>query len=319
MSAAAMQIEAEAAAFLRRRLHGEWENSDQAALDAWLAESDAHCVAYWRLEAAWEKAQRLSAVNPSANPSTAERPARAITPTVLKIAAVFVLAAILGVAGSRILSEPHDRTFSTGIGGHETVSFADGSRVELNTNTRLRARMTTDQRVVWLDKGEAYFSIKHDPTHPFVVMVGNHRVTDLGTKFVVRRDPGRLQVAVEQGRVTFDTPDAQASSQVAVLRPGDVATATAKNISLSKESNEELESQLGWRRGVLVFYDTPLAEAAAEFNRYNRNKIIVAANAGDVPVVGTFPINDVEDFTRLTHMALGLNVERRETETVISR
>ena len=315
MSGAAMQLEAEAASFLRRRLHGEWSASDQAMLDAWLAQSDSHCVAYWRLEAAWEKAQRLSALQPSAG----EPAPRRIAPTILKIAAVFAVAAVLGVVGSRFVSEPHDRTFSTGIGGHETVSFADGSRIELNTNTRLRARMTTDQRIVWLNKGEAYFSIRHDPTHPFIVMVGNHRVTDLGTKFVVRREPDRLQVAVMQGRVTFDTPDAQASSQVAVLRPGDVATATAKNISLSKESPEELESQLGWRRGVLVFYDTPLAEAAAEFNRYNREKIVIADSAAHVPVVGTFPVNDIEDFTRLAHMALGLNVERRGAETVISR
>ncbi len=317
MSAPAMQIEAQAAAFLRRRLHGEWAQSDQAALETWLEASDEHCVAYWRLEAAWDKAQRLSATH---KPVASEAPPkRRLAPTVLKIAAVFIVAAVLGVAGSRYAFEPHDRTFSTGIGGHETVSFADGSKIELNTNTHLRARMTTDQRIVWLDKGEAYFSIRHDPTHPFIVMVGNHRVTDLGTKFVVRRDSDRLKVAVVQGRVTFDTPDAQASSQVAVLRPGDVATATAKTISLSKESTEELESQLGWRRGVLVFYDTPLAQAAAEFNRYNRTKIVVAASAAHVPVVGTFPVGDVEDFTRLAHMALGLTVERRGTETVISR
>ena len=52
------------------------------------------------------------------------------------------------------------------------MNFADGSRIELNTNTVLRARMTTDQRIVWLEKGEAYFRIKHDSTHPFIVMVG---------------------------------------------------------------------------------------------------------------------------------------------------
>jgi len=311
-----MKIESEAASWLRRRLHGEWSDADQSALDAWLAASDANCVAYWRLEAAWDKAQRLSALQPSAGEALPSRP---FGPTILKIAAVFVVAAILGIAGARFYSEPHDRNYSTGLGGRETVRFADGSSIELNTNTHLRARMTTEQRIVWLDRGEAYFSIKHDPTHPFIVMVGNHRVTDLGTKFMVRRDADKLRVAVMQGRVTFDTPDAQASSQVAVLRPGDVATATAKEISLSKESAEELEIQLAWRRGVLVFDDTPLAEAAAEFNRYNRTKIVVAESAAHVPVVGTFPVNDIEDFTRLAHMALGLSVERHATETVIAR
>ena len=40
-------------------------------------------------------------------------------------------------------------------------------------------------------------------------MAGDHRVTDLGTKFVVRRDPRQLEVAVVQGRVRFDAPDKQ--------------------------------------------------------------------------------------------------------------
>ena len=42
------------------------------------------------------------------------------------------------------------------------VSFADGTRIELNTDTVLRARMTTSERTVWLDQGEAYFQVKHD-------------------------------------------------------------------------------------------------------------------------------------------------------------
>ena len=77
--------------------------------------------------------------------------------------------------------------FSTEVGGHETVTFSDGTRIELNTNTVLRARMTTAQRTVWLDKGEAYFQVKHDPAHPLTVIAG-HRVTDLGTEFLVRDD-----------------------------------------------------------------------------------------------------------------------------------
>jgi len=314
----AMDIEAQAAAYLRRRETGDWQGADQAALDTWLSQSDSHCVAFWRLEAAWDRAQRLSALNSSA-PEEIAPPRSTFLPLMLKIAAVAGVAAIIGAASINFLPHPQERTYRTALGGRETVSFADGSRIELNTDTVLRARMTTDQRIVWLDKGEAYFQIKHDPTHPFIVMAGKHRVTDLGTQFDVRRDSTRLQVAVVQGRVTFDTPEAQASSQVALLRPGDVATATANAISLSKKTAEELATELGWRRGVLVFYDTPLGEAAAEFNRYNREKIVVSESAARVPVVGTFPTYDVEDFARLAHLALGLHVERHGSETLIAR
>ena len=83
------------------------------------------------------------------------------------VAASLAILAIIGVtAGKFLVPHAQVRTFTTPVGGHEVVSFADGTKIELNTNTVLRASMTTDQRTVWLDKGEAYFQVKHDAAHP---------------------------------------------------------------------------------------------------------------------------------------------------------
>ena len=183
----ARELRARAAVWLERRDCADWSLKDQTELDEWLAQSPGHMVAFLRAEAAWIRADRFSAFGPAMPESAA--PSRLFAPMLLKIAAALGLVAVLGVAASAMLSRPHERIYSTPIGGRETISFADGSRIELNTDTVLRARMTTEERVVWLDKGEAFFRIKHDAAHPFVVMVGDHRVTDLGTKFMVRRDP----------------------------------------------------------------------------------------------------------------------------------
>jgi transmembrane sensor len=192
--------------------------------------------------------------------------------------------------------------------------------VELNTNTVLRARMTTQERVVWLDKGEAFFQIKHDPAHPFVVMAGDHRVTDLGTQFMVRRDPGRMEVAVIQGRVTFDRPDAPTRSQVALLMPGDVATATAEGMRVTKAADKVLTNELAWRSGLLVFDKTTLADAAAQFNRYNRIKLVIADPAAAlVTIDGTFKVHNIGDFTHLAQAVLGLRIAIHGDEVVISR
>src|SRR6185437_1547261 len=109
--------------------------------------------------------------------------------------------------------------------------------------TVLRARMTTAERAVWLDKGEVYFQIKRDSAHPVVVMVGTHRVTDLGTKFTVRRAAGKTEVAVIQGRVAFDAPASPTPSQVALLTAGDVATATASKVSIRRETGKVLSTE----------------------------------------------------------------------------
>jgi transmembrane sensor len=317
-SPSARELRAEAAIWLERRDCDEWSLKDQEALDVWLARSPGHMVAYLRAEAAWRRADRLSAFGPATQEAPA--PQRLFTPLLLKLAAAFGLIAMLGIGATAMFARPHERMFSTPIGGRETINFADGSQIELNTNTVLRARMTTEERVVWLDKGEAFFRIKHDAAHPFVVMVGDHRVTDLGTKFTVRRESGKMEVAVVEGRVTFDRPDAPARSQVALLMPGDIATATPRGMRIVRATEKELSNDLAWRRGLLVFDKTTLASAAAQFNRYNRIKLVIADSyAAKVTIDGTFQAGNIGDFTRLVQTVLGLRVAIHGDEAVISR
>ncbi len=318
MSGAAKDVKAAASRWRERKDREDWSAQDQAAFDAWLAENHAHKIAFLRVDAAWARTERLVALRGAA-PDTAE-PARANLPLFAKLAAALIFAAAVGIGGARYLMQPQDRTFATPVGGHEVVSFADGTRIELNTNTVLRTRMTTDERKVWLMRGEAFFKVRHDATHPFTVMVGGRRVTDLGTEFRVLKDGKRTEVAVVQGKVRFEAPDAQAPMQTAVLTSGDVATATAGSMLLTKRSEQALKNELGWRHGVLVFRYTPLAEAAAEFNRYNRTKIVVAdAAAAKMKIYGTFQATHVEDFTSLAQMVLGLHVKANGKDIVITR
>ena len=308
---------------IAERTSEDWSAEDQASLDQWLNGAMAHRIAYWRMKQAWSNTQRLAALRgQSAEPQEKQSAARAFLPLMLKIAAAFIFVAALGVAGASYLLRPQDRIFSTPVGGHEVVNFADGSSIELNTNTVLRARMTTDQRIVWLEKGEAFFRIKHDTTHPFIVMAGGHRVTDLGTEFLVRRGARKLEVAVLQGRVTFDAPDTHTPSQIALLNAGEVATADVdtNRIRVGKMALQDLTDSLGWRNGVLVFNHTPLAEAAAEFNRYNREKLVIRGPAiASLEIGGTFQANNVRAFTDVAQHILALHIEYHENEIVVTR
>lgn len=313
----AKTIRAKAATYvIARREHADWNEQNQVELDAWLAESPAHMVAYLRVDSAWGKADRLSVLRPPETESFLSR----MRPIVLRVAAVFAVIAIVGLAAVSMIPQPKDRVYSTPIGGRETISFADGTKVVLNTNTVLRARMTTDQRIIWLERGEAYFQVKHDRAHPFVVFAGNRRVTDLGTQFVMRQEPKAFQLAVVEGRVWFDNSNSQAESQSALMTQGDVVTATAGKITLHEESVAAIKAGLSWRHGVLMFSHTPLADAVAEINRYNINKVVIAnANVARLEIGGTFRATDPALFARAASAMLGLHLENRGTETVIAR
>jgi len=311
----AMDAEARAADWLQRRQFWNWSKDDQTALDAWLDQSLAHRLAYWRLEAAWGRTERLAALRSAGAETVAHAPRKRPWSFAFRIAAAGIVIAAFGVAGVAYILSPKQTTYETPLGGHEIVALADGSRIELNTDTVLR----TSARQAVLVKGEAYFQIKHDAVHPFIVLAGAHRITDLGTKFLVRRDADNLEVALTEGSARFDS-SGSGTQPSTLMVPGDVVVATANSLSVTKKPVVELASELSWRRGLLVFKYTSLGEAANQLNRYNSQKLVIAdAAIAKRTIYGTFQANNVELFARVARDVLGLRVENRGSEIVISR
>lgn len=306
-------IEAHAAEWIiKRRDSGNWGDADEQALKQWLDESWAHRVAYWRLDAAWDRADRIGLVKN--RESTKAR----FRPIFVNIAAGLAIATMIGAGAAYWVGRPAVNTYETAIGGRELVSFSDGTNVELNTDTVLRTYMTTGKRIVWLERGEAYFQVKHDPSHPFEVIVGNQRITDLGTKFFVRRDSGKLRVGLLEGSVRLAAADAKAPE--ATLKHGDEAIVAAYGFSVTKKTAKDLANELSWRRGFLVFRHATLADVAAEFNRYNRQKIVIGdAAAAETTIDGTFLSNDPGAFTDAAQTVFGLHVKNRGNSILVSR
>src|SRR6185437_12542143 len=224
------EISTQAAHWIERRDRDEWNQADQAELDTWLNQSPAHRAAFWRLEAAWKDTNRLTAFKPSLRRSRQVR--TVVSRPVFKFAAAILLVAVCGGAAALYVTTPDWKTYSTTVGGREILTLGDGTKIELNTDSAVRVAQTAHSREVWLDKGEAYFDVTHDATRPFSVTVGNRRVTDLGTKFVIRRDIDRMKVAVLDGRVQLEPKDGE--TKPTVLTQGDVLIATNTKLVRSR-------------------------------------------------------------------------------------
>jgi transmembrane sensor len=311
----AEEVETIAAAWLARCEFGNLEESEQAKLDAWLAEAWQHRTAYWRLKVVWAETYRFAAFKrPAREDVSVKPPGRMFSP--LRVAAIAAVTIMLAGGAAFLRLNTREQTISTALGAHKTVALAGGSQVELNTSTVLR--VVSDRRRVWLDKGEAYFQIRHDAQRPFVVAAAGYRVIDLGTKFVVLNDPGRLKVVLLEGRARLEPVDG--NSRAKTLLPGDVAIATTDSVSVTRQNAQEMSKALGWRRGVLVFEHTSLADATSQLNRYNAQKLIVVdSDTAKLTVDGTFPINGVDQFASAAKTVFGVHVARRGNEIVISR
>ncbi len=303
-----------AAAWLERRIGEDWTGEDQAAFDAWLDASTAHRIAYLRLETVWTRTYQFAPMRRRA-PAPTRR--RRFWSALNGVAAGLVVVALTGAGLWGLLGGPKEKAFATGLGERETVTLADGSRIELNTNSALRVA-AADPRKVWLDRGEAFFQVRHDTKHPFVVTAGGHRITDLGTKFAIQREAGRVRVVVMEGRVQVAL--ASGKAEATLLTAGDVGLATTSTVAVTRRPLLDLENEVAWQKGLLIFHHTTIADAASQYNRYNRTKIVIAdAAAAKLAINGTLPTNDVEAFARLTQKFFDLHVERRSNEIVISR
>jgi transmembrane sensor len=306
-------IEAKAAEWLMRREQPQWSQVDQAALDGWLNESVSHKAAFWRLEHAWKMADRIGALSAR---NIVPRPRRMRLP--LKwwqagaLAASLLLAiAFIGLHSRPTLSPPPSvDTFATDIGGHRIVPLVDGSRIELNTATTLRTMISKERRDVWLDRGEAFFQVAHIEGSAFVVHAGPRIITVVGTEFSVRRDGDKVTVAVVEGRVRMEDTTRGESSATTTVTPGDVAIALGSSTMVISKPVAAIEDKLTWREGRLVFDGTSLAEVADDFNRYNRQLLLISdPSVAAIRISGTFKASNVEAFVRLLKEAYGLKVE----------
>ena len=311
-------ISQRAAEFYQQRRFWDWTDADQAALDAWLAESPLHRAAYLRVEGIVAHAARVVGGDAQSRGKGSIFAGR----TILRVALPLLIAAsvgafvVWGLPLVEALMQPPLRVFSTDVGGHTMLSFADRTQIELNTDTVIRFRMSNKERTVWLDKGEAWFHVSHNRANPFTLFVGKDRVTDLGTDFLVRRGRDRLEVALIEGSAAL----AAQGTPTATLTAGEDAVATPVSLSITRRSPQELADELAWRRGMLVFRKTRLSDVVREFNRYNATRLVIADPAiADTRITAELRTDDYETFLQIAQATLNLHVDREGNEILISR
>lgn len=93
--------------------------------------------------------------------------------------------------------------YSTAVGQQETITLADGSRVQLNTNSQIQVNYNDEFRDIRLLQGEVHFDVSKDKKKPFRVYAGNGRVQAVGTAFNVYINKGDVDVLVTEGSVAL--------------------------------------------------------------------------------------------------------------------
>lgn len=236
-----------------------------------------------------------------------------------RVAAAILVAVAASAGWLGIRAQVSEVRYETRLGAQQTHALKDGSKMTLNTATLMRARISESERTVWLDKGEAYFDIAHDTAHPFVVISDENRITVLGTKFTVRREPSGTEVLVIDGRVRVENSQIPSQPPVILVKHQKLV-ATATKMLKSEESIATIEKDLAWREGKLILDQVTLHDAADEFNRYNMKKLVIGdAEVAKLRIGGRFDAGNVKGFVNLLQRGFGLDVRETDDAIIIRR
>ena len=264
----------------------------------WLSSDPAHQEAYRKAERFWHALDQM-------NPSDVHEFDRYVTedaPTtprghshpwqrVTAMAASLLLVAGIGLWLTTAWLPLGD--YHTAVGEQRTVSLADGSTVQLNTDTALSVSLTEQRRRLTLHRGEAFFTVAPDTARPFEVEAGSGTIRALGTAFNVRTGSDRTTVTVTEHSIRIrvgneTSADVHAGERLRYRPDG----------GIDQVEEADIDRTLAWRHHRLIFENQPLPEVLAEVARYRSGRLVIFRDdsLNTLPVTGSF------DTERLDHL-----------------
>lgn len=333
-------IEAAAAAWLSLRDRG-MNAAETAEFVRWLQQDPSHAALFAELDNVWKDFDRLGAV-PATVADTLAPGGDLLAPRIRARYHRTLAGTAIGAAAAVamiLLTVSHFRaprhTAETAVGAFQKLDLPDGSVAQLNTNSAIDTTFTAAERRVRVVRGEVFFTVTRDPVRPFIVTSGPVAVRAIGTAFNVHQRDTAVEVLVTEGRVrvddarhgrsllparvsTAEPPLLVAGERAVVPVPATSPESTSSTATIEKISSPAAQRTLAWQERRLEFDAAPLTEVVREFNRYNRQQLVIA----DAPLAakrfsGIFRADGYESLVRLLETDFGVTAARSEREIVL--
>ncbi|MDI4235744.1 DUF4880 domain-containing protein [Bradyrhizobium sp. Arg237L] len=192
--------------------------------------------------------------------------------------------------------------YRTGKGEHRKVAVAPDVSLELNTQTSVALRSTSDETRIELISGEASVAAKLSPSKPLVMLAGNGRISASQADFNARCLDGVVSVTCLDGVVTVEQNDRTVQLHKA-------EQVTYSSAGLQQSVPVDAVQVTAWQAGLLIFRDRPLASVVDEVNRYRPGKIIIAnAELKRRLVNGTFQLDKLGNFVDQVEQLFGARI-----------
>lgn len=178
------------------------------------------------------------------------------------------------------------------------ILLPDRTKVFLNAGSRLiyPENFSGETREVYL-VGEAFFEVKHDVNHPFIVMVGDLRIKVLGTRFNVSAYPADnvIETVLAEGKVSLGQNNAGFFDKATNLVPDQMASFD-KTTKMTNVKTVETDNYTLWTAGILKFESTDLNRILKQVERfYNIRFHFSDPLLGGLRISGKLELNEDKD------------------------
>jgi transmembrane sensor len=211
------------------------------------------------------------------------------------------------------------KTYITNVGEMRSITLEDGSVVELNTRSSLRAHFTAAERDVQLLAGEAVFKVAKNPHRPFRVWSGPTEIVAVGTEFNVDAHNSSTVVTVLEGRVRVTSGMSQTSGQsVGQAEPAaqPIEVVSGEQVVVVKHRPPQRvvvadpTRATAWTERRLMFEEATLTDVAAEFARYNDKVIEIRGGPlASKRITGVFNATDQATFVEFLRTHANVRVQ----------
>ncbi|BBP75859.1 FecR domain-containing protein [Pseudomonas gingeri] len=297
----------EAADWLVQLHSGTATAADRQAIEQWRQRSAEHAQAWQRAQAILGDFRSVPAGIALQTLKQAERQHGLGRRQALTRLGLLLLAGPIGVAWQHASWEQWSADQRTAVGEQKTLTLTDGTQVVLNTDSSLDIAFSGHERRLILLTGEILISTARDPApayRPFIVETPQGTARALGTRFNVRIDGHRSEVAVLEGAVELK---AQAGGPGSTLQVGQRAGMRHSRV----EPPESFDTtSLTWDRGMLLARNLRLAQVLDELGRYRPGVLRYQADVAEMRVSGAFSLKDTDSSLQLLQNTLPLKVSR---------
>ena len=274
------------------------------AFEQWRAADPRHAIAFAQVAHAFEQVERLRAVE--------DRPAEP-APTAINRRGMLragVLAGGASVAGALLAVRATAREHAeTAIGERRALVLDDGTRIELNTGTRISWRIDKGDSRIWLERGEIGLTVPASLRGKLTLEAGSARFTLGAGSFNARQQPESFDFLVLDGMADSVRGDG--------LAAGAMARVIGQNVAIGPADPVTLDRARSWKDGQLVFEGESLDFVVAEFNRYLEPRIVIADPAlSRIRLGGRFTTTNPNDLLTALHASFGIRSQRSENGAI---